>query len=108
MFGWYRSRFRGCFWVFLKAELKFMKISLSKVPGGFRSCRGMINSRRMSKRLLMFWMPGQRDASGTSGVLGMMVMVAGEHYPVRSYEQRAPECWLAHQVRSDSATMDFS
>lgn len=92
----------------LKAELKFMKRSLAKVPGGSRSCSGMMNSRRMNKRFSLFWMPGQPDGGGTSGVLGMMIMVAGGNYPVRSYEQRAPESWLAHQVRSDSATMDFS
>lgn len=47
----------------------------------------MMNSRRMNKRL--FWMPGQRDGGGTSGVLGMTIMVAGGNDPVRSYEQRA-------------------
>lgn len=87
---------------FLKAELKFMKRSLAKVPGGSRSCRGMMNSRRKNKRFSLFWMPGQRDSGGSSGVLGMMIMVAGGNYPVRSYEQSA------HQVRSNSATMDFS
>lgn len=47
----------------------------------------MMNSRRMNKRFSL--LPGQRDGGGTSGVLGMTIMVAGGNDPVRSYEHRA-------------------
>lgn len=80
-------------------------ISLAKVSGGSRSCSGMMNSRRMNKRFSLFWMPGQRDGGSSSGILGMMIIVASGNYPVRWYEQVKQQVRSPHDVEQHASSL---